>query len=96
MKLSDGSASSPKPLRDQRLTAINFVADAVNRTLDLKEIVFRLDLTGPRGLNLELRRSRGRVVRPQEILTAVFGLSEKQIKQAAIIKGKHDVQADYH
>lgn len=27
-----------KPLRDPRLTAINFVADAVNRTLDLREI----------------------------------------------------------
>ena len=38
MKLPDGTASGPKPLRDPRLTAINFVSDAVNRTLDLKEI----------------------------------------------------------
>jgi PAS domain S-box-containing protein len=38
MKLPDGTASGPKPLRDPRLTAINFISDAVNRTLDLKEI----------------------------------------------------------
>ncbi len=38
MKLPDPATSVPKPLRDPRLTAINFVADAVNRTLDLKEI----------------------------------------------------------
>ncbi|HUI07487.1 MAG TPA: GAF domain-containing protein [Verrucomicrobiae bacterium] len=34
----DPTTSGPKPLRDPRLTAINFVADAVNRSLDLKEI----------------------------------------------------------
>jgi PAS domain S-box-containing protein len=38
MNSSDSSAAGPKPLRDPRLTAINFVADAVNRSLDLKEI----------------------------------------------------------
>lgn len=38
MKLFEPAAIAPKPLRDPRLTAINFVADAVNRTLDLKEI----------------------------------------------------------
>src|SRR5580700_986132 len=38
MKLSDAAASGPKALRDPRLTAINFVSDAVNRSLDLVEI----------------------------------------------------------
>jgi PAS domain S-box-containing protein len=38
MKLPDPTTSAPKPLRDPRLTAINFVADAINRTLNLKEI----------------------------------------------------------
>src|SRR5271166_1815370 len=38
MKPPDPTTSAPKPLRDPRLTAINFVSDAVNRTLDLKEI----------------------------------------------------------
>jgi len=38
MKLPDGTAPGSKPLRDPRLTAINFVSDAVNRTLDLREI----------------------------------------------------------
>src|ERR1017187_1182772 len=38
MKLPDATASMSKPLRDPRLTAINFVSDAVNRSLDLKEI----------------------------------------------------------
>jgi PAS domain S-box-containing protein len=34
----DPTTAGPKPLRDPRLTAINFVADAVNRSLDLEEI----------------------------------------------------------
>jgi PAS domain S-box-containing protein len=38
MKIPDSTVSGSKPLRDPRLTAINFVSDAVNRTLDLKEI----------------------------------------------------------
>ncbi|HUJ11357.1 MAG TPA: GAF domain-containing protein [Verrucomicrobiae bacterium] len=38
MNSSNSSISRPKSLRDPRLTAINFVADAVNRTLDLREI----------------------------------------------------------
>src|SRR6266478_3606651 len=38
MKLPDPTTSAPKPLRDPRLMAINFVADAINRTLNLKEI----------------------------------------------------------
>ena len=37
MKLFETNTADVKPLRDIRLTAINFVADAVNRTLDLKE-----------------------------------------------------------
>ena len=38
MKLFDTSTTSPKPTRAGRLTAVNFVADAINRTLDLREI----------------------------------------------------------
>src|SRR5882724_5065318 len=38
MKFPDPTTSVPKPLRDPRLTAINYVADAINRTLNLKEI----------------------------------------------------------
>jgi PAS domain S-box-containing protein len=38
MKSRDATTSVTKPLRDVRLTAINFVSDAVNRSLDLKEI----------------------------------------------------------
>ncbi len=38
MKTRDSTVPGSKPLRDPRLTAINFVSDAVNRTLDLKEI----------------------------------------------------------
>ncbi|HTS20018.1 MAG TPA: GAF domain-containing protein [Verrucomicrobiae bacterium] len=38
MKTPDITMSAPRPLRDPRLTAINFISDAVNRTLDLKEI----------------------------------------------------------
>ena len=38
MKLFDTKSASPSPTRDARLTAINFVADAINRTVDLREI----------------------------------------------------------
>ena len=38
MKIPDSTVSGSKPLRDPRLMAFNFVSDAVNRTLDLKEI----------------------------------------------------------
>jgi PAS domain S-box-containing protein len=38
MKLPHTTTAVAKPLRDPRLTAINFVSDAVNRSLDLKEI----------------------------------------------------------
>ena len=38
MKFPDPTTSASKPLRDPRLTAINFVADAINRTLNLNEI----------------------------------------------------------
>lgn len=38
MRLFDSSSASPRVARDTRLTAINFVADAINRTLDLREI----------------------------------------------------------
>src|SRR5689334_6024301 len=38
MRLFDNAPTPAKPLREVRLTAINFIADAVNRTLDLKEI----------------------------------------------------------
>src|SRR5947209_4806217 len=38
MKLFDSSVPAPRTARDARLTAIRFVADAINRTIDLKEI----------------------------------------------------------
>src|ERR1035441_6872487 len=38
MKIPGSTVSGSKPLRDPRLMAFNFVSDAVNRTLDLKEI----------------------------------------------------------
>jgi two-component sensor histidine kinase len=38
MEFSDFKRKKSRPLRDRRLTAINFVADAVNRSLDLREI----------------------------------------------------------
>jgi PAS domain S-box-containing protein len=38
MKTFDTDSSAPHATRDVRLTAINFVADAINRTIDLREI----------------------------------------------------------
>src|SRR5258706_8834258 len=38
MKLFDAETPRPRATRNARLTAINFVADAINRTVDLREI----------------------------------------------------------
>ena len=57
------------------------------KSIDLKSVVFRLDLIRQDSLNLRIKQVNGKVVRPQEILSAVFGLSDLEIKKASIVKG---------
>ena len=61
------------------------------RSIDLKKFVFRLDLIRHNSLSLGIKHLEGKTVRPHEILSAVFGFSELEIKKATIIKGQANV-----
>jgi radical SAM-linked protein len=56
------------------------------KTINLKEMVLNLSLLAPNRLKMSLRSEPGKTVRPLEVLENIFGLSEKEIKQAAIVK----------
>jgi radical SAM family uncharacterized protein/radical SAM-linked protein len=60
-------------------------------TIDLKEAVFRVDFIQSNSLSLDIKRRDGKIVRPAEVLSSVFGLSETAIKKASIIKGNNHV-----
>jgi radical SAM-linked protein len=66
------------------------------KTIDLKDVVFRVAFIRPNSLSLDIKQSHGNIVRPAEFLKNVFGLSEVAIKKASIIKGITHVQADYY
>ncbi len=91
----DVGARKTRPLRDARLTAVNFVTDAVNRTLDLSEIA-------DNALHAILAVSRldaGAMYRWQEgeaqlRLFAWRGLSEAFVRQATVIRRGEDALID--
>jgi hypothetical protein len=56
------------------------------KTIDLKEMVLDLSLIAPGRLKVTLRSEPGKTVRPVEVLEKIFGLSETEVKQAAIVK----------
>jgi radical SAM-linked protein len=60
-------------------------------TIDLKDIIFRVDFIRQNSLSLSIRQENGKMVRPAEFLSSVFGLSDVVIKKAAIIKGTGNV-----
>ncbi|MEJ2097053.1 MAG: TIGR03960 family B12-binding radical SAM protein [Deltaproteobacteria bacterium] len=68
----------------------------VARSIDLKPIVFRIDLPKDDCLILGLKPKDGLLVRPQEVLSEVFGLPKTEIKKARIVKGNPHVQTDSH
>jgi radical SAM-linked protein len=69
----------------------------VLKNIDLKDIVAEIEIDRPERLFLKLKAGNGKRFRPGEILHYIFGLEEKVIKCAEIIKlkppemGKQDV-----
>jgi PAS domain S-box-containing protein len=92
MNVADSSVPGAKPLRDPRLTAINFVSDAVNRTLDLKEIADNaLD-----SVLAVMKLDAGAVLIWQDVdrsfhLFAWRGLSEAFVTRIAVLQGGTEV-----
>ncbi|MFV9644301.1 MAG: TIGR03960 family B12-binding radical SAM protein [Desulfobacterales bacterium] len=69
----------------------DFVQTRVNRKgkvkkIDFKDLVLKINLTGPCRMMIRLRSEPGRTARPFEIIKGIFNLSEEIIKQATIIK----------
>jgi len=95
MPAFEHSARRTRPLRDARLTAVNFVTDAVNRTLDLREIadnalhailaVARLDAGGLYRWEQDEKLLR---------LFASRGLSQAFERQALVLRPGEDEMVD--
>jgi radical SAM-linked protein len=60
------------------------------KTIDLKKAVANLRLSSPKAAQLTLRLSSGNHVRPTDVLGHVFGLSERAVKLATIVKEADD------
>ena len=56
------------------------------KKINLKEMVIDLTLLAPNQLRMILKSEPGQTVRPFEVLEKVFGLSEVEIKQGAVVK----------
>lgn len=56
------------------------------KTIDLKEMVLKIELSAPNKLQMTLRTEPGRTVRPFEVIEKIFSLPGEEIKQAAIVK----------
>ena len=61
------------------------------KTIDLKEVVSRVDFIRQNSLRLDIKEMNGKMVRPVEFLSRIFDLSDVVIKKATIIKGKANV-----
>jgi len=53
---------------------------------DLKKIVTGIELTSPEHLNLVFKLAQGQIIRPLMVISAIFKLSDMQLKQARIVK----------
>lgn len=70
-----------------------FIVARANRNgmlkrVDLKNMVLKIDMPAPHRLQMTLRSEPAKTVRPLEVITKVFSLSEETVKQAAVIKLK--------
>lgn len=54
--------------------------------LDLKDIILNITLLDSQQLKITVKNEIGKTVRPAELLTTVFGFSEKRTQQARILK----------
>ena len=75
----------------QFLNAQTFIISRTNRkgktrNIDLKKIITGIEHPSPDHLDMDFKLARGQVVRPAMVMNAIFKLSEKQIKQARIVK----------
>ena len=85
----------PRPLREVRLAAINFIADAVNRTLDLREIADNaihaiLSVTKLDGGCVYIWHESDQALR----LFAHRGLAEAFVRQMAVMRKGEDATVD--
>ncbi|CAB5146018.1 FIG092679: Fe-S oxidoreductase / FIG017108: hypothetical protein [Olavius algarvensis associated proteobacterium Delta 3] len=53
---------------------------------DLKDMVLQIDLLSPVALSIVVRQEPGKTLRPAEILTHVFNLSQQEAKRARVLK----------
>jgi hypothetical protein len=56
------------------------------KKIDLKDMVFNIELIDSGQLHMTLRSEPGKTLRPWDALRHIFTLSEEQIKQASIVK----------
>ena len=56
------------------------------KKVDLKDIVVKLELMSATTLRMVLREKPGVVVRPNEIMKEIFGLSSKTVKRLKVVK----------
>jgi hypothetical protein len=55
-------------------------------SLNLKDIISDITLLDVNQLKLTVKNETGKTVRPAEVLTEIFGFSEKHTRQARILK----------
>ncbi|MFC1856956.1 TIGR03960 family B12-binding radical SAM protein [Thermodesulfobacteriota bacterium] len=56
------------------------------KKVDLKDIVVKLELSAPKILRMALTVKPGIVVRPNEVMKEIFGLSDETIKRLRVVK----------
>jgi len=56
------------------------------KKIDLKYMIKELQLPDPNRLKLTIRKDVGKTVRPFDVLTRIFDLPEKEVRQASIVK----------
>ena len=66
------------------------------RTVDLKQILSGIDLLAPDTLRISLDSASGTVVRPLEVVSAVFNIDDLALKQAHIVKQGNDIYTAAH
>jgi hypothetical protein len=56
------------------------------KKINLTDIVLNIDILDANRMNIVIRNDSGKIIRPFDILTQMFTLSEQEARQAKIIK----------
>jgi len=56
------------------------------KKIDLKDMLYNVDIIDDNCMNIVIRNDSGKTIRPFEILTHVFSLSEQEARQATVLK----------